>query len=307
MKRAAILAGGLSFLAASCRSPSNPATLPTQDRPAVLAVEGFLADVARNVAGDRVVVSSLIPEGVDPHSYEPTPRDVARVADCDILIVNGGGLEAFLDRLLSAAGGTRRVIEASAGLVGRVVTEGHGADEQHEGDPHFWLDPNLVLSYVENMRQGLSQVDPDGAAVYAANASTYSARLSELDGWTRAQVELIPAGRRLLVTNHESLGYFAERYGFRIVGTLIPSVSTSASPSARQLAELVEAVKASGAPAVFLETGSSGQLADQLAREAEIRVITGLYTHSPGPPGSPADSYIGMMRANTSSIVEALR
>jgi len=127
--------------------------------------------------------------------------------------------------------------------------------------------------------------------------------LAELDRWIVAQVAAIPADRRLLVTNHESFGYFADRYGFRVVGSIIPSVSTGASPSARQLAELVDAVRAAGVRAVFLETGSNPQLAQQLAREVGIRVVTELYTHSPGP----AEGYIGMMEYNTRAIVGALQ
>ena len=298
-----LLALAVVILAGACRTsvsdtPSAGAGL------SVVAVEGFLADIAQNVAGSRALVSTLIPSGVDPHAYEPTPGDLARVADSDVLIVNGAGLERFLTEMLRNAGGERLVIEASAGLTSRSVP---GSGEHEESDPHFWLDPSNVLRYVENIRAGLSQVDPAGATTYDANAKEYSARLKELDQWIAAQVAAIPTGRRLLVTNHESLGYFADRYGFRIVGSIIPSVSTDASPSARQLAELVDAVKAAGVRAVFLETGSNPRLAEQLAREAGIRVVTQLYTHSSGPGGGPAAGYIGMMEYDTRAIVDALK
>ena len=271
----------------------------------VLAAEAFLADIAQNVAGSRAAISTLMPSGVDPHAYEPTPGDLARVADSTVLIVNGAGLEAFLDEMLRNAGGQRLLIEASAGLAVRQAPDEHEQAGHAEGDPHFWLDPNNVIRYAENIRDGLSQADPGGAATYAANTQQYIAHLQELDRWIAAQVAAIAPERRLLVTNHESFGYFADRYGFRVVGSIIPAVSTGASPSARQLADLVEAVRAAGVTAVFLETGSNPRLAQQLAREAGIRVVTQLYTHSPG--AGPASTYIGMMEYNTRAIVDALR
>jgi ABC-type Zn uptake system ZnuABC Zn-binding protein ZnuA len=298
---------GVAALVVGCGRAPAPATPPVGAGLQVLAVEAFLGDIAQNVAGSRTMVATLIPLGVDPHAYEPTPGDLARVADSHVLIVNGAGLEAFLDEMLRNAGGERLVIEASAGLTSRQVPQGQDSAGHAEGDPHFWLDPTNVIRYVENIRAGLSQADPAGATAYAASAQEYIARLKELDQWIAAEVRAIPEGRRLLVTNHESLGYYADRYGFRVVGSIIPSVSTGASPSARQLAELVDAVKASGAPAVFLETGSNPQLAEQLARETGIRVVTQLYTHSPGPSGGPAAGYIGMMEYDTRAIVDALQ
>ena len=208
----------------------------------VLAAESFLADIAQNVASDRLTVGRLLPSGLDPHAFEPTPRDVARIADSDILIVNGAGLEEWLKDITESAGGERLVIEAAAGLTprqrpaaggvcgasSRPAEEGHGG----EGDPHFWLDPNLVIHYVENIRHGLSQADPQGGDQYALNAEAYNARIEELDSWISSQVDQIPPQRRLLVTNHESLGYFADRYGFQLAGAILPSFSTAASPSA---------------------------------------------------------------------------
>ncbi len=303
----AVLLALVGVLIVGCGRATAPATPPAVAGLQVLAVEAFLADIAQNVAGSRTLVSTLIPLGVDPHAYQPTPGDLAKVADSNVLIVNGAGLEGFLDEMLRNAGGERLVIQASAGLTSRQLPDRQDQADHPEGDPHFWLDPNNVIRYVENIRAGLSQADPAGATAYAASAQEYIARLKELDQWIVAEVAAIPADHRLLVTNHESLGYFADRYGFRVVGSIIPSVSTDASPSARQLAELVDAVKAAGAPAVFLETGSNPQLAEQLARETGIRVVTRLYTHSPGPSDGPAASYIGMMEYDTRAIVDALK
>ena len=270
----------------------------------VLAVETFLGDIAQNVAGDRVKVDTLIPVGLDPHSFEPTPQDVARIADSNILIVNGFGLEEWLKSVLDNAGGARLVVEATKGLSGRTP---HPGEPVGVTDPHFWLDPTKVVTYVENIRAGLSQVDPAGAAIYARNATAYEAKLNDLDQWVKTQVSQIPPDKRLLVTNHESFGYYADHYGFQIVGTIIPSVSPDASPSAQQLSQLVEQIKKTGAPAIFLETGSNPQLAQQIAQETRVRVITEFYTHSITTANGPAPTYLDMIRFDTSVIVQALK
>ena len=173
----------------------------------VLASTSFLADIAQNVAGDRAHVDSLLPVGADPHAYEATPSDVVKISESTVLILNGLEYEHFIESLLENAGGERLVITASDGLEPRQVEEDEGEDHE-EGDPHMWLDPILVMTYVENIRDGLSEADPEGAETYNANAEAYIAELQELDAFIREQVESIPAERRLLVTNHEALGYF---------------------------------------------------------------------------------------------------
>ena len=271
--------------ASPAANPAGAAPLSTAGPLRVLAVESFLADIAQQVAGDRVQVETLMPLGLDPHAFEPTPQDVVRVADADVLIVNGAGFEGWLEEVLANAGGERLLVEAAAGLTSREAPAGEeaAAHDDHEhagGDPHFWLDPTKVITYVENIRVGLTNADPAGAATYAANAAAYSEQLTALDAWITEQVEQIPPARRLLVTNHESFGYFADRYGLRVIGAVIPSVSTNSTPSAQQLAQLADQIRATGAPAIFLETGANPQLAEQLAAETGVSVVTDLYSHS---------------------------
>ena len=244
--------------------------------------------------------------------FEPSPQDMVRLADSQVVIVNGGGVEGWLQKAVETVGGQRLVIVASDGLAGRTPREGEavelGGTAQGGGvDPHFWLDPLSVVRYVENIRDGLSQADPGGKQSYAKNADAYIARLKELDGWIRQQVAQVPAQRRMLVTNHESLGYFADRYGFRIVGTIIPSTSSEASPSAQQLARLIDVIQATHAPAIFLETGANPQMASQVAQETGVKVVTDLYTHSVTPPGGGAPTYLDMMKYDTLAIVNALK
>lgn len=316
-----ILLANLSLLVAACQQAASG----EQTGPRVLAVESFLADIAQNVAGERVKVETLMPAGLDPHAFEPTPRDVVRIAESDLLILNGAGFEAWADETLANAGGKRLVIEASAGLESRTAREGETAmespeehsedtaaetaeDHAHEdGDPHFWLNPLNVIQYVENIREGLIEIDPAGQETYTNNAAAYIEQLKALDAWIEQQVSTIPAEQRLIVTNHESFGYFADRYGFIIIGTLIPSVSTSAAPSAQQLARLADHIRATGASAIFLETGANPQLAEQISQETGIKVVTDLYSHSITGPGGPAPSYLDMMKHNISVIVKALK
>ncbi len=305
-----ILAFALALTLSACGATSTPSAAPpaASGTPRVLAVETFLADIAQNVAGDRLVVEALIPIGVDPHAFEPTPTDIRKAAESQVLIANGAGFESFLQKLLENAGGERLIIESATGLTSRQPQDGELLDADHSGnDPHFWLDPIQVIKYTENIRDGLSQIDPAGKDVYAKNAEVYIGKLRDLDAWITGQVEQVPEARRLLVTNHESFGYFADRYGFRVVGTVIPSVSTGASPSAQQLARLVDRLKATHAPAIFLETGANAQVADQLAAETGITVVTDLYTHSVTEPDGVAPTYIEMMRQNVQKVVAALK
>jgi ABC-type Zn uptake system ZnuABC Zn-binding protein ZnuA len=296
----------ISILLAACGAGApaeNAASGPLK----VLAVESFLADIAQNVAGERITIDTLMPLGMDPHAYQPTPKDVAKIAESQVLIVNGANFESWLDKTLQNAGGQHTVIEASAGLTSRKPTANESIDPDHAGDPHFWLDPTKVTHYVENVRNGLTAADPAGKAVYAQNAEKYISQLKDLDNWIKAQVSQIPPEKRLLVTNHESFGYFADRYGFTIAGTVIPSTSSEASPSAQQMAALIDHIKLTGVKAIFLETGANSQLADQIAQETGAKVVTDLYTHSITERGGEVPSYIEMMKHNVRLIVEALK
>ena len=280
---------------------------PTPRPLKVLAAETFLADIGQNVAGDRLQIEALLPLDADPHSFEPTPNDVRRVADCTVLIVNGAGFEEFLNRILANAGGNRQVIDASAGLTIRKPTANEILDADRPGDPHFWLDPSNVVKYVENIRDALAQVDPAGATTYKSNADAYIANLKQLDQAIAEQVKTVPAERRKIVTNHESFGYFADRYGFQIIGTIVPSVSTGAAPSAQQIARLIDQIRQSGTRVIFLEAGANPQLAKQIAQETGVRIVTNLYTHSLTAPNGVAPTYIEMMKHNVKTIVDVLK
>lgn len=299
-----------TLLLSSCQANS---VQPPSGKPRVLAIESYLTDMTRSVAGDRLEVDTLIPLGVDPHAFEATPKDIARISESSVLIINGAGFEPWMDKTLENAGGQRQLIEATQGLTSRTAREGEAAmhveegNDQETGDPHFWLDPLNAVHYVENIRDGLILADPDGRELYTQNAAAYIDDLKRLDTWIQEQVQTIPPEQRQIVTNHESLGYYADRYGFTVIGTIVPSVSTESSPSAQQLALLVDTIRQSGARVIFLETGANPQLAEQIAQETGVKVVADLYTHSLSGPDGPAPSYMEMMRYNTRTIVDALK
>ncbi len=164
-----------------------------------------------------------------------------------------------------------------------------------------------VIHYVEHIRDGLSQTDPAGKETYTANADDYIAKLKDLDQWIKTNVAALPIEKRLLVTNHDALGYFSEAYGFKVVGAVIPSVTTEASPSAQQMAGLIDTIKSSGAPAIFLDVGENQKLAQQIASETGVKVVTDLYVESISTADGPAPTYIDMIKHDVNSIVEALK
>ncbi len=281
----------------------NPVTPANSGTLSVLAMESFLGDIAQNVAGSRLNVNTLLPVTIDPHEYEPKPQDVIRIAQSQVLIVNGLGYETWLQKTMDALGGQRLVIVATNGLTANPDTSG----EHPEGDPHMWMDPLKTITYVENIRDGLSQADPAGKAIYAKNAAAYIAQLQALDQWVKQQVGQLPVDKRLLVTNHDALGYYAQEYDFKVVGAVIPTITTDASPSAQQLASLIETIKQTGAPAIFLDIGENQNLADQIASDTGAKVITDLYVESISGPDGPAPTYIDMIKYDTTTIINALK
>lgn len=271
----------------------------------VLASSSFLADIAQNVAGDRVIVEMLLPLGADPHAYQAAPADVSKIAKSDVLILNGLEYEHFIEPLLENAGGEHLIITATDGLTPYQIESEENPGEM-VGDPHMWLDANRVTRYVENIRDGLIQADLEGAEIYKANAASYIDQLIELDSWIWEQVQTIPAERRLLVTNHEAMGYFAEHYGFTVVSSILPSFSSEAGVSAQEIAAAIESVKSSGAPAIFLGEVENADLANQIAAETGVKVVDTLYLESL-TDGEPAPTYIDMMKHNVTQIIEALK
>lgn len=292
---AVVLLAGLGWLLAR-RAPvgqSAALTVATSITP--------LADLIRNVGGERVTVLVLVPAGADPEDFDPTPPDVAALGRARVFFANGLGLEAYLQRVVAAAGNQLEVVTLSEGLP---ALRGFGQGAEAGGNPHLWLNPRYAMHYVEVIRQTLDRIDPDGAALYDANAERYLQQLAELDAEIERLVATLPPSARVLVSTHDVYPYFAERYGFRYLAVL--SVRPGADPSAREYAELVRVVRENGVKAVFGEAGFSDRFIAQLAADTGARYIADLYTDTLGRE-PPVDTYIGAMRYNAQAIVEGLR
>lgn len=271
----------------------------------VVTTSNIIADWVRQVGDNRVDVFALVPIGTDPHTFEPGAGDVARVADAEIIFTIGLGLEgAWLSQLL----------ENAAADPGRVVALGDyvnpiAADEGLEHgkfDPHFWWDPLRVKKAVDEITRRLTTADTAGADTYSRNAASYQEELDGLHARIMESTNQIPQERRKLVTSHETMNYFAGRYGFEAVGSVFPGITTEREPSPAELTELVSKIQELGVPAIFTETIVSDRLARAVASETGIQIVR-LYTGSLGPAGSGAETYISMMDTNVEAIVQALR
>jgi len=289
----------LTLLAAAC-GPSNAGTTP--QRLKVVATFSVLGDFVRVIGGEQVELTVLAGPGLDTHTFVPTAGDAAALADAKVVVENGLGFETWLDDLYAASGSQAIRAVASAG-----VTPLTGAGEEAgEADPHIWHSVAYAMAMVRNINTALAQADPTNAPFYQANTDTYLAELQALDEWVTTEVSALPAERRKLVTTHDTFGYFAQRYGFEVLGTILPTSTEGASPSAQTLAALVEAVKAAGVPAVFAENVGSSGLLNQIAAEAGVRLVAALFTDALGPAGSGGETYVDMMRSNVTAIVAAL-
>lgn len=301
-----------SLLLGAC-SAAQPAASP-DGKLAVIATTTLVGDVVRSVGGDRIDLTVLLPAGVDPHGYQPAPQDIAVVSRAQLVVANGAGLEEFLQPLLKNAGGDARIVYVSDGIELLSAEPGqsdnsadHAGEQNHTGsDPHVWFDPNLVQVWVDQIERALAAQDPDSAGAYRANADDYRRQLSELDVWVQQQVAQIPPENRKLVTDHREFGYFAARYGFELVGALIPSSSSLAAPSAQELAALEDAIHSTGVRAIFVGSTVSPDLAERVAADSGVRLVR-VYTGSLTASDGPAPDYPAFIRYNVAVIVEALR
>jgi len=287
----------------------------------VVATTSIMGDVVAQVGGEVINLKVLVGPGQDPHSYEPAARDLTAVAEAHVIFINGWDLEEGLVDDLANIGEGALVVPISANinpLVFREDAHEHEDEEHEEGeehehsgaDPHVWFSIHNVEQWVENVAHVLSGLDPGNAAVFEANAAAYAEALEELEAYAAAQLDTIPAENRFLVTNHDAFGYFAEAYGFTVLGTVIPSMSTLAEPSATDLTELIAAMAEHSVCTIFTETTVNDALAQTVAGELsgcdEVQILP-LYTGAIGPEGSGADSYIGMFRANVDAITAGLQ
>lgn len=288
-----IAASLAAALLAACGSGDNPGGEGTI-APTVVATTSQVGDLARAVAGDRADVRQMLQPNADPHEYEPRPSDVKAVTGAAVVLRSGGDLDEWLDGVLENAGSGAEVVTLIDAMKKR---RGAGAT-----DPHWWQNPRNAILAVTRIRDALIEADGPGRATYDANADAYSARLRVLDRAIAACMDAIPAARRKLVTDHDALGYYADRYDIDVVGTVIPALSTQAQASAGEVARLVRTIRAAGVKTIFPESSAGAKLSRAIARDAGARVGPALYADTLGPAGSAGETYIGSLRFNTRSL-----
>ena len=260
----------------------------------VVATTTQAADFARQVGGDRVSVTGMLPPNADPHDYEVRPDDVKALADADLVIRSGGEVDEWLGD----------AIDASGTDAPELVLEDHV--DVLDGDPHWWQDPRNAVKATAAIEAALANADAEGAPTYERDARRYTAVLERLDREVARCIDEIPADRRALVTTHDALGSYAARYGLRVVGAVIPSRSTLAQPSAGEVDELIAAIEREHVPAIFAESSVNPDVEQAIADASGARVGAELYADALGPEGSPGATYAGSIAANTAAIVDGL-
>jgi manganese/iron transport system substrate-binding protein len=322
-KRAKSVAFALALFAALALALVGPisagisAAQPVaQARPVrVITGMGIVKDLVEQVGGSRVDAFSVVPPGADPHTYQPTPRDIQSMQGARLAVWNGLGLDAtaadlvaeqslpdlttvvLSDGITPLAGGNDDE-DGDQHAAGHADEHGHG---HAEGNPHLWLDPTYAIRYVEIIRDALIEVDPAGADLYRANATAYIGEINALDAWGQTEVAKIPAERRKLVTFHDAFPYFAQHYGLELVGVVLKSPGRE--PSAQEVAALVTEIKAHDIPVVFAEPQFNARILDLAARDAGIQVKR-LYSDA---FDTQIKTYLDLIRFNITSVSEGLR
>lgn len=257
-----------------------------------------VGDFVRQVGGERVEVEQILEPNADPHDYEPRPSDAVALGDAELVFRSGGELDEWLGELIDSAGGDAQPLQLSDAVR---LTEREGAV-----DPHWWQDPRNAVLAVNAIRDALAEADPAGRGTYRRNAAGYVRRLRRLDSQVAGCIERVPPRQRKLVTTHDALGYYADRYGLEVVGAILPSLSSQAQPSSKDTAELVDQIERLGVRAIFPESSLNPKLERAVARETGAEVGDALWADTLGPEGSGGATYIDSIQANTGSIVRGL-
>jgi ABC-type Zn uptake system ZnuABC Zn-binding protein ZnuA len=293
MRTILIFIGAMAALAlVACGSDSSSSS----GQPTVVASTTQVADLARNVAGDRADVVGILAANSDPHDYEPKPSDAESLADADLVLESGGDVDLWMGDIVDSSGTDAPVVS----LIDSVQT----IEGEDETDPHWWQDPRNAVLAVDEIRDQLIAVDPEGRSTYERNATRYTDEITALDRKVAACYRQVPEAERKLVTSHDALGYYARRYGIDVVGSTIPALTTQAQPSAGETAQLVDLIRSEHVNAVFPEVGVSTALEQAVADETGAEIGGELYADSLGPEGSAGATYLGALAANTDTLVD---
>ncbi len=292
----------LVLLAAGCASGSADGDPERLD---VVATTTQLGDFVRNVGGEAVEVDQILQPNTDPHDYEPRPSDVEGAAGAELVFASGDDLDAWVDQVVSDSGSDAEIVDLGATAPIRLAGESSG-DEATEYDPHWWHDPRNAEAAVRQIERALVAADPSSKAAFRRNANAYLSKLGALDRGIARCIDSVPATRRKLVTDHDAFGYFANRYGIEVVGAVIPSQTTQAQASARDLSELAQTIEAENVKAVFPESSLSPKVAEAIARQTGASTDHTLYGDTLGPEGSSGATYLRMEEGNADAVVRGL-
>ena len=288
----AAIAGGVCAALLAFSGCGGGAGAAADGRLAVVATTTQVGDLVRNVGGRAVDVHQILAPNTDPHEYEVRPRDVEAVSRATLIFSSGGDVDKWLAGAVRSAGSNARVVV----LIDSVRRIGD--------DPHWWQDPrNFELATVA-VRDALARAEPRAAAAFRANAARYLRRLRALDAAVGRCIAKVPAAQRKLVTTHDALGYFARRYGIRVIGTVIPSLTTAGQPSAGETAALVATIRREHVKAIFAESSVNPKVEAAIARETGAKVGRALWADTLGPKRSDGATYIASIEANTRALVE---
>jgi ABC-type Zn uptake system ZnuABC Zn-binding protein ZnuA len=279
-----------------CTTTEIPKATP--GRITVVATTTQMQDLVRHVGGRHVHLVGILKPNVDPHDYEPSPGTAIALAGAKLVVESGVGVDAWADQLVADSVPGTPVMDASRGLPLRT-----GDSSEPDGDPHWWHDPVLFERAAMAVADRLAAIDPHHAADYRAGAARYVAQIKQMDEANMRLIATVPRADRKLVTNHDAFGYFAAHYGITVVGSVLPSLSSVAQPSAEDVVALIHRIRAQHVRAIFTESSLNPSLEQQIASEAGVRVYANLYGDTLGPAGSPGATYIGMERWNMRAMV----
>ncbi len=274
-------------------------------KPVVVGTTTQVADLVKEVAGNRLKVVSLVGPNADAHEFEPRARDVEAIADAKVVFTSGAGIDSWADGLIENSGGDARKIQIFRPLPVKLKPKGSGAANR-EFDPHWWGSTQDVVAAVNQIEDILSEEFPSDAGTFKEKARKLRQEVYELDARIAKCFKRIPKSKRKLITNHSAFTYFTNQYGFDYAGSLIPSLSTEAQPSAGEIRKLVKKIRAEKIPAIFTESSVSPKLAKAVARDAGVKVEGPLYIDSLGPRGSSTETWIGATRHNARAILVGL-
>lgn len=291
------------FVFSSAISTGLAQTEQSNDSRVIVCSTTQIADFAKQIVGDDCEVICVLAPGEDPHTYEVGNDDLLAVKRADLCIENGWNLEghSWMAKLAETAG--KPIVTCVDRVKPLIIDE----DEQTVNDPHAWFDTNNAATYVINIRNAISQIDPDHAHEYKARSELYLLQLRGLDYWIKEQVNAIPKNRRILVTHHDAFGYFSAAYGFQAISPVGWTTGELAGVAVDQRQKIVEQIRELGVKSIFVETSVNRELLDGIARETGITIGGELYSDAMGAAGSAGETYIGMMRENVLTIVEHLK